>query len=564
MKNWLDKTHRPVFELFRHFLTNFFDTDLVSTPGQIRTVLIAAFSVFLPWFPIILSPIKKKYAYLSVLGSPDLYLRSVRADELWLITLTMSVIGLLAAIKWPSMFPGLRDYRSLAALPLRGYQVFSAKLLALLTVATAAIIPLNLLPGILFPAISGSPWAFQPSLFGRIVVHCAAGIAGSYFFFFALVALQGLLLITLRPRWFQLVTGYLQGILVPVMLGLIVLSFSIQPAIADRVLQPVLANWLPPVWFLGLYQLMAGDPDPQMRALAHRAVAALSASILLTLATYIVSYHRHRTILLEGPMESRNNRQWILAFFNWLVLKPRRKAIITFMMKTLAASSQHRTILTGYIGFGIAVLLSGLLGIKNVVHPSKVIAASFIYGHVVVMIFFLIGCRHLFAIPVEVRANWIFKITENDGRNDWLTAVDRFVLFGGAMVLVLIPLPIEFKLLGWQAAAELLLFALFGLVCFEAVFLSWNKLPFTCSHLPGKFPMWIRALQLFALLTLLPLVNAALLASIYSRILFLVMLVLLLTASFFLHAYRVRGRCELHLKFEESPEPAVLTLDLLR
>ena len=247
-----------------------------------------------------------------------------------------------------------------------------------------------------------------------------------------------------------------------------------------------------------------------------------------------------------------------------LIPQPRRKAIVIFMMKTLAASGQHRTILTGYIGFGIAVLLSGLLGIKSVVVPDKVIAASFIYGHVVVMIFLLVGCRHLFAIPVELRANWIFRIIESEGRNEWLIAMDGLVLFTGALFILLIPLPFEFKLLGWRAIAESFLAGIFALVCFEIIFLSWEKLPFTCSHLPGKFPMWIRALQLFALLTLFPIVNATLLASIYSRTLFFVNLVLFLTTLFFLHTSRMRSRGELHLKFEELPEPTVQTLSLLK
>src|ERR1044071_1578837 len=160
MKNWLEKTHGPVFELFRHFLSSFFDTDLVSSPGQIRTALIAAFSVFLPWFPIFLSPFIKKYAYLSTLASPDHYHEALLADELWMITLVMSAVGLLAAIKWSSMFPDMRDYRSLAALPLRAYQVFSAKLFALLVVATAAIIPLNVVPGVLFPIVTGGRWTY--------------------------------------------------------------------------------------------------------------------------------------------------------------------------------------------------------------------------------------------------------------------------------------------------------------------------------------------------------------------------------------------------------------------
>jgi hypothetical protein len=76
--------------------------------------------------------------------------------------------------------------------------------------------------------------------------------------------------------------------------------------------------------------------------------------------------------------------------------------------------------------------------------------------------------------------------------------------------------------------------------------------------------MWIRALQLFALLTLLPIVNSTLLASIYSRTLFLVNLVLFLSTLFSLHTSRIRSRGELSLKFEELPEPAIQTLSLLK
>src|ERR1035441_7381896 len=41
------------------------------------------------------------------------------------------------------------------------------------------------------------------------------------------------------------------------MLILIVLSFSIQAQVTNTVVQSELARWLPPVWFLGLNQVMA-------------------------------------------------------------------------------------------------------------------------------------------------------------------------------------------------------------------------------------------------------------------------------------------------------------------
>ena len=143
MRDWLRETHGPGTELLRHFLLRFFDSDLVTAPGQTTTALIGAFSIFLPWFPLIVGPLRHKYAYFSSLAIPDPYRQALRADELWLITLMMSAIGLLTAVKWQSLFPGLRDYYALGSLPLRAREIFAAKLLALLLVATAAVVTLN-------------------------------------------------------------------------------------------------------------------------------------------------------------------------------------------------------------------------------------------------------------------------------------------------------------------------------------------------------------------------------------------------------------------------------------
>jgi hypothetical protein len=229
MREWLHETHTTSFELLRHFLLRFFDSDLVTTPGQMTTALIGAFSIFLPWFPLIVGPLRHKYAHFSSLAIPDPYRQAVRADELWLITLMMSAIGLLTAVKWQSLFPGLRDYYALGSLPLRAREIFTAKLVALLLVATAAVVTLNSFPALMFPAVSSGRWAFRQALGPRMAAHTVAAVAGSYFFFFGLVAIQGVLLNLLRPRQFARVTGMLQGTLAGTMLILIVLSFSITP-----------------------------------------------------------------------------------------------------------------------------------------------------------------------------------------------------------------------------------------------------------------------------------------------------------------------------------------------
>ena len=103
-----------------------------------------------------------------------------------------------------------------------------------------------------------------------------------------------------------------------------------------------------------------------------------------------------------------------------------------------------------------------------------------------------------------------------------------------------------------RAIAEVTLFGAVAFVCYEAVFRSWEKLPFTCSHLPGRTPMWILALRLYAFLWLLPLPNFILLGCLYSPIAFFIVLVALITIGAYLHVTRRDYRSQIRLTYEES------------
>jgi len=543
----------------------FFDSELTTTPDQWKMPAIGAISVLLPWFPLIAQPLAHKYVHFSALAKPDAYLRAVRADELWLLTLTMSAIGLLTAVKWQSLFPGLRDYQVLGTLPLHARQIFQAKFLALLIVSTTAAVAVCVLPAITFPLVSAGRWQINPSLAAHLMVQAIAFAAACYFFFFALLALQGVLLNLLPARHFGQVTGYLQGVLVAAMLILMVLSFSIDTRFLPTALRPGISAWLPPVWFLGLQQHLLGDPDPAMTALDQRAEAGLAIAVALSLIGYAAGYRRHRKLLMESAASGSNgDRKWTGALLEWLVPNPRQQAILVFLTKTLGRSSQHRTILMGYGGFGVAILISGILGLREAVPEPHRTAACFVYAHVILLTFLLIGLRHLFTIPVEWKANWSFQIAERQGRLDWMVAVGRFTLFWGGVVMLAIPLPLEARLLGWRAVAEVGLFAAFGLACYEWVFLDWQKLPFTCSHLSGKIPVWILTLWGIGILSAVPLVNGLLLLSLFNPIAYVIVLGALVAIWVGVYSSRRQGSGQLRLRYDEVPEPAILGLNLLR
>ena len=565
MREWLRDTHGTNFELLRHFVVRFFDSELTTTPDQWQVPSIGLFSMLLPWFPVLAEPLKFKYAHFSSLPTPGPYQEVVRADELWLLTLMMSAIGLVAAVKWQALFPSLRDYQVLGTLPLRARQIFQAKFLALLIVSMVAVVAINAIPCLDFPLVSASRWQINPSLAEHLEVQAVAMAAACYFFFFGLLALQGVLLNLLPPRRFGRVTGYLQGLLVAVMLILVVLSFSIDTRFLAVALRPQMAAWLPPVWFLGLYQNLLGDPDLAMAALATRAQTALAVALALAVFCYTISYQRHRKLMVEGASgASSGDRKWTGALLEWLVPNPRQQAILVFMAKTLARSSQHRTLLMGYGGFGVAILISGILGMQEAVSRPNRTAACFVYAHVILLTFLLIGLRHLFTIPVELKANWTFQITERQGRLDWMRAVDRFILFWGAVLMLAIPLPFEVKLLGWRALAEVAIFAAFGLLCYEWVFTNWQKLPFTCSHLPGKIPAWILTLWGIGILGALPLVNGLLVISLYQPIAYGIVFVVLCAIWLGLYSARRQGFGELRLTYDDLPDPAIHGLNLMR
>ena len=42
--DWLAETHGAGFELVRHFFLRFFDSDLITTPGQLEILVIGIFS----------------------------------------------------------------------------------------------------------------------------------------------------------------------------------------------------------------------------------------------------------------------------------------------------------------------------------------------------------------------------------------------------------------------------------------------------------------------------------------------------------------------------------------
>ncbi len=227
ISQWLAETHSSSFELRRHFFRRFFDSELISDPGQAKVVAGGALAIVLSLSFVFTQAYYRKYVLLDRMPDAGPYHRAALADFLFVITLAMTIVALFTTLEWPSLFPGLRDYLALAALPLRMREIFIAKFTALLAFMSMAIVATTALPSIALPAVMGGGYGtgYGTHLVRHVPGLFVAASLGGFFVFFTLVTLQGALLNLLPVRQFPRVSLALQGVLLSVFLCALPLVF---------------------------------------------------------------------------------------------------------------------------------------------------------------------------------------------------------------------------------------------------------------------------------------------------------------------------------------------------
>ena len=567
--NWLDGTHGVQFELVRHFLRRMFDGEWSSSPGQWKSAAIGVFSLFLPAGLLLFREgaadpaYAGKYRLLAAAGPAGVRAAAL-ADEIALLTLLLSVTGLIALLQWQSLFPSGRDYLALASLPVRPRQVFTARFISVLLFSAGVIGAMNLLPSLIAPMEFGGGWQLDSSYALHAGAQAVASCAACFFIFFAILALQGVLLNVLPARLVARVSVYVQGVLAGLFLLGGFYSWAIKewkPETIGRL--PEFGAWLPPVWFAGIHQTLIGEGDGFFAVMAKRVELAAGVAVTLAILTYYISYRRYRRLLLEAPVHMATSRVWRWSLIRLLARSPRREAIMDFLAKTLARSRTHRLLWFVYLGAAAAVVLNSSLIDGGYLMRNqgwrKTLEFLVVFWPLASSVVILSGFRHVLSIPVELRANWIFQITESLGRAEWMSAVERFVMAYAIAPIYLILFPVAVYAWGWPVAIRMtMLQLLISLTMFEVLFNSWQKLPFTCSYIPGQRPLvGIVGGYIGMLCAVVPILSVMIAAS--SRVWFLFPFYLANFAALWIWLRRQRreGWGEAKLLYEDLP--AVVT-----
>jgi hypothetical protein len=552
--------------LYREFLFRMVDLEVLSAEGDIKQLL-GQFGSILIYF-----------GAMAALGAaffdPRHMTARAAAASLWgtqhfLIDTTMLVMGLFAVLSWDSTFLDRRDVLVLAPLPVRPRTIFLAKTAALgaaLGLTTAA---LNGLPGITWglmhfaPAHSGLLGAVR-----AVAGYWIAALAGAAFVFCAVLTVQGTAG-QLPRRWYLRLSAVLQIAVFCLILGTYFLEprLSNPQAFAAARNQHALA-WLPSYWYLGLFHLLNGDATPGVAATAWRAVVGLLVTALGASTAYLLAYFRSLRKIVEEPdiVPGARGGMWLPRFGN-----SRDTAVVQFSIRTVVRSRQHRIILSFYLGIGFAILiLLTRIGAGPRPHPAAFeqpvpLSVPLLLASVLMLTFWVAGTRAVFALPLELRANWIFRIIPIGGVPECLRTGRRALLALSVVPLCAVSAVAYIWLGPWRAAVEhVLVLALLGVILCEVSLQNFQKLPFTCSYLPGKSRMHM------AVMGVMPLLSFSVMGVAWeSRVLnhpprYAAMIAVLSAVALLARwrAQRLAKSDDASMRFEEAMPPAVQTLGL--
>ncbi len=491
--------------LFREFRLRVIDLELLSADGDTSKLLGQFATVLLSFSFLVSLPI-------LLLGAGRMPPEPTWTMEHFLIATTMVVVGLFAVLSWDSAFPDRRDVLVLGPLPVRTQTLFFAKLAAFAASLALPVLALNAFAGLLWPMLFSPAGSGFLGVIRAVASYWFTVLAAATFVFGFTLLIQGAASHLLPRQLFLRVSALLQVLTLCLFLTMYVLEPSLE-SLAARTApdnQHLLAC-LPTYWFLGLFQQLNGSMDPGFQPLANRAWIGLAITVLGTTVTILLAYFRTLRKIVEQPdiLPGSRSGSWSPRLGDNL-----QTAVSLFTVRTLLRSRQHCMMLSFYLGIGFTIMLvflSPSLASLKIAHVSASEQASvpFLAVSILMMCVAAAAVRVVFALPITLRANWIYRITEIRSVVLYTKALRRTFLF-----LVIAPVwtifaALFFIIWPWKlAVSHLVCLGLFGIILCELAIYRFHKVPFTCSYLPGKgnvqFGFWV----FFALFAFSPLLAA--------------------------------------------------------
>jgi hypothetical protein len=495
--------------LARTFFSRFFESDLMP-PGLPQAQLVI-WSMAALATPGLLLPVRFASRFLQADSGPMGVANALHTFRLLFITLTMTAVGMVALVIWDGIFPDRRDARILTSLPVPGRVLVGARLLALAALCGIFVAGVNVVPAVLYaPMIAAFGGAANQAL-GILAYVVATTFAGA-FVFCALVALQGIVLNLGGRRAGDRLSLLLQIVFVTMLLQMV----FFMPRVGGMLAPDLSSGWLramPSVWFLGLYDVLGGQPVAGAPRLAVVAVFATAMAVAAAVLLFVCTHARLTRRALESQETKRRGRvaQKVVALLTSVFCRrPVTRGAFEFTLQTLARSRSHRLLMSIYVGIGLALIASAIVpiairrGLSGFMSPSLELLSA----PLVITFFTLIGARVALAIPIEPRAVWAIRIAEPANRPAAMAGVRAALVLAGVGPATLLAASSATLLWGPRAAVLHTFVCLaMGVLLVDILLIRLAKLPFTCTYFPGKakagtlWPLYLTGFATYAFTT---------------------------------------------------------------
>jgi hypothetical protein len=496
--------------LSRAFFSRLFESDLM--PDGLPQVQLVIWGMLLAATPTFayatLMPKKYAKAQFSVPLAPEF-----DADRLILITLSMVAIGVVGLLIWDGVFPDRRDVRILGVLPIPTRHFVLARLASLGRVFVLFATPLCTLQSIVF-GMTVTGFGAPISRMHGISAHFVTVAVACAFVFCALIAAQCLLLLMFGRRAAQGASVTFQVLFA---VGLVQLLFFLPDLGSALRLGGASHEGLtrlsaiPPTWFFGLYERLAGTAYGHTETLARLAAQATVGAAAAAVALYAFSYGRLSQRALEG-VTARTSASLFTRLagtrrLSRAVNRPLATAVRAFTIRTLVRSRTHRMMFAVYAGFALALIMSSVLSLAFRDHGAGFWqpGLAMMSMPLIAQFLLLFAIRAIVAIPSEPKARWVFRISEPADRSGAVNGARDAML-----LLVVLPTTLFALLQGlvfWTIGAALSHAAfsfVLGRLLAELLVPRSGKLPFACTYFPGNshiFSLWPLYLLAFFIYT---------------------------------------------------------------
>jgi len=560
---------RQFFVLTRHFFRRLFLNDFISFEEQMQQSLIAVLVIIAIFSGHLANILVSKYMFVPDEGSSWV-------EKCYFIFFCMVVIGFISVLEWDVIFPDARDFSNLMPLPVSNATLMWAKFTSLFLFVSLFALATNAISAFAF-WFHLTKWHSNSILYGIrfFFVHVGTVFIAQLFIFFFSIFFLGMLMSILGTTIFRAVSVYIRAVLmiffVFLLIFFVVESVGIPHAFSDfpklKENNSLFLYLFPPMWFVGLYEILLGNRDFLFLSVSKWAVVAL---VVPLLGFFLAAGFNYRRYVIKTE-EARGRRPHFVKIkfflgktFDGIFLRNSiQRAIFYFFGRTLRRSSPHRMRIASYLavsaGLVLILLASRLNGIEGInADNMTVLSIPFFLSF-----FLIVGLRASVAIPASLDANWIFKLIEFPDKRHYFLGLKKGILWFTLIPLFFLMFIFYLFLWGWKITFFHCFYGLLiSIFLMEIAFFNFRKIPFACSYVPGKFKMhifWMVYLISFLSYVYIPTLIEQKLLRKPSELSILCSLILVIIAFIRIYErYFIYKKSE--VVYEEEPEAAMITL----